>query len=348
MLKAKAALLEAKKLFRWVTLEVPSLKPNEALIRVKMVGICGSEVEAYFGKHPFRRPPVILGHEMSGQVIEVGSDVASLQVGDRVTVIPHVPCGQCFLCLQGRSNLCRNKRILGTTNWPGAFANIITAPENAIIKLPREVAYEHGILIEPLAVAAHAMRRADVTPADTVLVYGLGAIGLCCVIAAKKMGCRHVIGLDIHEGKLKAASKLGADQVINANQKQGIKDAQPWGVSVAFLTVGVPGLLKECLDLLVPHGRLAIVALMDTKESLLPLSISGASSERDILGVTAYSFKDFEAALSLVTAACAMPVKVLPIDQIQVVFESREQYEPEFARIVLSHENETGGVDEWK
>ena len=197
----------------------PSPGPGEVKIQVRVTGICGSEVHAFKGTHPYRKPPVILGHELAGDIVEVGSDVEGLKVGDRVTVEPQIGCERCYMCRRGLNNLCESKIVLGTQEWPGSFAEYIIAPAKVVYRLPDGLSYEEGVMVEPLAVGVHAVRWSEMGLGDSVLVLGAGTIGLVTIMAARQAGARRIFATDVLDFNLAKAKELGATHTINVRQE---------------------------------------------------------------------------------------------------------------------------------
>ena len=153
-------------------------QPGWVKIRVRVCGICGSEVHAYHGLHPFRIPPVVSGHEFSGDVVEVGEGVTRCKVGDRVTAEPQYGCGECWYCKNGLYNVCTSKRVLGSNGWSGPMGEYVVVPENTVVRLADSVSYEEGALIEPVANGMYAVRKAGITKDTTICIIGCGPIGL--------------------------------------------------------------------------------------------------------------------------------------------------------------------------
>ena len=145
---------------------------NQVKIQVKTTGICGSEVHAYHGRHAWRVPPLVSGHEFAGVVAAVGRNVTQYKVGDRVTAEPQYGCGHCELCQAGHYNLCKDKKILGATYWSGSFGEYVVVPEQCVIPLADTVSFEQGALIEPLAVGMHAVRTHKVSRQHSIAVIG--------------------------------------------------------------------------------------------------------------------------------------------------------------------------------
>jgi L-iditol 2-dehydrogenase len=156
----------------------PELRDHDVLIKVKMTGICGSDIHTYKGLHPFRKPPVIIGHEVSGEVVRTGKAVQRIKPGDKVTVEPQAGCGSCEYCLTGHSNYCENRSAPGVKGWYGTMAEYFAAPEHCVFVLPDIVDLEQGVLAEPLAVGIHAARKSNIQLGDKVAILGAGPIGL--------------------------------------------------------------------------------------------------------------------------------------------------------------------------
>ena len=168
--------------------DMPKVNSKEALIRITAAGIRGSDVHAYIGKHPFRTPPSILGHEIVGEIVEIGNKVVNFKVGDRVTVEPQIGCGHCPTCERGFYNLCEKKVILGTKEWDGGFAEYIVAPEQTLYEIPRSLSIDQAVLAEPLAVGVHAVNIAGIEKGDKVAILGSGPIGLLTAVVAHYKG----------------------------------------------------------------------------------------------------------------------------------------------------------------
>jgi L-iditol 2-dehydrogenase len=184
----KAALVVAREKVEIREIDIPKIKSDEALIKVKAVGVCGSDLHLFRGTHPVRKPPAILGHEVAGDIVEVGDRVSNLKVGDRVTVEPQQGCGKCEFCRQGIVSLCLNKKTPGTPDWNGTFAEYFNAPAQVVHKITDNVSYQMATLIEPLAVAVHTVGRITVKEKDTLVILGSGTIGLLTLVVARESG----------------------------------------------------------------------------------------------------------------------------------------------------------------
>lgn len=199
--------------------EMPKPKASESELLVKVVacGICGSDVMEWYR---IKKAPLVLGHEMTGEIAEIGKNVKNYKVGERVFVSHHVPCNTCRYCLSGNHTVCQT---LQTTNYdPGGFSEYIRIPainvERGVFLLPQEVSFEEGTFIEPLACVIRGQKMAQLKPGQSVLILGSGISGLLHLLTAKASGVAQIFVTDINEHRLKVAKELGADAAINAKE----------------------------------------------------------------------------------------------------------------------------------
>ena len=260
----KAAVLEAPKRLVIKDVEEPECGENEALIEVQASGVCGSDVHTYLGHHPFRKPPVTLGHEVAGEVIRVGASVDGLKVGDRVAVEPHIYCGECEFCARGFVNLCRNKRVPGV-GWAGTFSERIAAPEGVLHKLADGVSYEEGAMLEPLAVAYRAFRTGQIGAESRVAVLGAGAIGSLVVRLCQWAGVSELMVTDVKGYNLEFVSSLGSCKPVNAAEvdtvEEGLALTDGAGFDAVVVTSGSRGSMTEAVKLCKPRGVVVAIAL---------------------------------------------------------------------------------------
>ena len=195
-------------------LPVPKIGAGELLIRTRASGICGSDLMEWYR---IKKAPLVLGHEIAGEVVEVGAGIENFKVGDRVFSSHHVPCGECRYCVAGHQSVCE---LLRTTHFdPGGFAEYIRVPrinvELGTLRIPDSMTFDEGSFIEPLACVVRAQRFADIGPGQTVLVIGSGISGLLHLQLARARGAARIIATDISEYRLNAAKRFGADGIIN-------------------------------------------------------------------------------------------------------------------------------------
>lgn len=200
--------------------ERPACKNGEVAIKVKAVGICGSDVHGYMGESGRRIPPMTMGHEVAGQIVEVGEGVSEFKIGDRVAIDPIVPCNECEVCQGGTPNLCPQRRVVGVSTpmgtINGGMADFLVVPTEAVFHIPEDISWDEGALIDPLAVSLHAVKQAGNLNSKKVAVVGCGPIGLFALQCAKSLGAQSVTAFDLSEYRLQVAAQLGASKTINA------------------------------------------------------------------------------------------------------------------------------------
>lgn len=322
----KAAFLETEGHLVLTEVETPTIQSaDQVLIQVKTVGICGSEAHAFRGTHPYRKAPVLLGHEMAGRVSAVGGDVTEFAMGDRVIVDPQWPCGTCRYCRASDINLCPSKLVLGTEAWPGAFGEYVVAPEEAVFHLPEELSFAQGSLIEPLTVAVHVARRAGLQDGESVAVLGTGSIGGMVSGVASAFGAEPIIVADIRQHCLDAAlERLGAthgillpDESLIAEVKALVGDD---GVDVAFVTADEASLVNAAIEIVKPRGRIVLVALLTEAPLQFP-AYPIIGKELHILGSSMCNNDDVREALELAASGRvdveAVFTHLLPIEDAQ-------------------------------
>lgn len=209
----KRMMLKSYKCYEPQTVEIPEPKKGEVLVKVSHLGVCGSDISAYYGKQPYIPFPIVLGHELSGYVEKIGPDTQALPLGTRVTVLPHVPCRSCKACEEQRYNHCMKLLVIGCQTT-GAQAEYLIAPADMIFELPQSITMEQGAMIEPMAVTYHGMKK-GVKPGDNVLVMGAGGIGLFAMQAALILGAKNVYVADYAQNRLDLAKSLGATDAFN-------------------------------------------------------------------------------------------------------------------------------------
>ena len=265
--RMKALTLTAYNEFAFDDVPQPEAGADEVLVRIKACGICGSDVHGYDGTSGRRIPPVIMGHEASGEIAAVGSGVTGWKVGDRVTFDSTVYCGTCDYCQQGQVNLCTHRRVLGVScgeyRQDGAFAEYVKIPARILFALPDHLTYEQAAFCEPLSIALHAVERVQPRPGDTALVIGAGVIGLLVLQVLKMKGCRRVFVSDLNEARLAIALATGADEVFvpTACDVTGemLLRTQGEGCDVTMECVGFGAAVRTAIDAVRKGGRVGLV-----------------------------------------------------------------------------------------
>ncbi|WAH35708.1 2,3-butanediol dehydrogenase [Alicyclobacillus dauci] len=297
----KAAMWYGVKDVRVVEVPEQVTEAGTVKIQVEWCGICGSDLHEYAAgpmtipvetPHPLtgQVAPVILGHEFAGKVVEIGSGVTHVRVGDRVAVEPLLSCGQCRPCQSGRYNLCVKRGFHGLTSNGGGFSERTVVPVHLVHKLPDNLSFEEGAIVEPAAVAVQAVYSSGIKLGDTCAVLGAGPIGLLLTQAVKAAGASTVIVVEVSEERLAKAEELGATHLINP-RRQGVLDTilaltDGQGVDVSFEAAGVEAALSQALKCLKMNGELVIVSLWERPVSINPNLL--VLHERKITSSAAY------------------------------------------------------------
>ena len=198
--------------------DIPKCGENDVLLKMMRIGICGSDIHVYHGKHAFTTYPVTQGHEVSGEVVEIGKNVKGIVVGQKVTLEPQVVCGKCHPCCHGKYNLCEKLKVMGFQTT-GAASEYFVADAHHITVLPDDMGYDQGAMIEPLAVAVHAMKRIGDVKGHKIAVLGAGPIGNLVAQTAKSLGAAEVMITDVSDYRLSLAKSCGVDFCINTREE---------------------------------------------------------------------------------------------------------------------------------
>lgn len=306
--------------------DIPEIKDDEVLIKVKYAGVCGSDLHLFKGKHPFRKPPVVLGHEVVGDVVEIGKNVNKFKLGDKVTIEPHKGCGHCEYCEKGLVNLCLNKSAPGTGYWTGTFVEYFNAPEKYVHKVKDEASYESAVLAEPAAVSIHALNRFE-SHGDTLTIIGMGSIGLLALKVAKSQNLyKNIICVDLDEFTLKEAKENGADYIINPSKESMVEKVlsitNNEGCENILLSTGYPKILTEAGKIAKKRGQIVLVAMIT--DDIPYYSYDLVFKELKLIGAMTYTSKDFEEAIELINNDIgweSFVTKKYPIDESQDALE---------------------------
>lgn len=258
---------------------MPKVGPDDVMINVKSVGICGSDVH-YYAKGRIGDFvvdfPMILGHEAAGVVTEVGGNVTNLKVGDRVCMEPGIPCGHCEHCLGGRYNLCPDVRFWATPPYDGCLCDYVSHPAAFTFKIPDNMSFTEGALIEPLAIGINAAQTGKVKLGDTVVVFGSGCIGLVTLLAAKAYGATTVIVADILDKRLASAEKMGA-VTINSMKEDVVQKVMEItggrGADVVIDCCGISATVQQSLRVARAAAHVVLVGLGEDEINGLPLGM---------------------------------------------------------------------------
>ncbi len=263
----KALVLETYNKLVFTDFPIPEFNPDEVLVQVKACGICGSDVHGMDGSSGRRIPPIIMGHEASGVIAEVGKNVNGWKKGDRVTFDSTIYQLDDWYTRKGLYNLSDNRMVLGVSSGEyrrhGAFAEYVTVPQHILYKMPDRVTFDHAAIVEPAAVALHAVKLTPISIDDSAIVVGTGMVGLFVIQALRTVGCGKIIAVDLEQDRLELAKTLGADIVFKPdeiNDSAKIKElTEGRGADIAFEVVGITPTIKTAINSLRRGGKLTLV-----------------------------------------------------------------------------------------
>lgn len=290
----------------------PTVGPGQVKIKVAWTGICGSDLHEYVAgpifvpvgaPHPISQDvaPIVLGHEFSGEVTAIGEGVTRVKPGDRVVVEPILSCGHCDACNHGKYNLCDQLGFHGLSGGGGGFSSYTVVKERMVHRMPEGLSFEQGALVEPAAVALHAVRLSTLKAGGTAAVFGAGPIGLLLVEALRAAGAAAIHVVEISPERAAKARELGATTTINPLEQDPvarIRELTPGGVDVAFEVTGVSKVLQQCVVSTRYEGETIVVSIWEGEAALHPNAI--VLKERTMKGTIAY--RDiFPAVMDLMT-----------------------------------------------
>ena len=293
--KMSAAIMDKPLSIAVQQVDIPVPKADEALVKVYCIGVCGSDVHYYehgkIGRYVVEEP-IVLGHELSGEVVEVGKNVTNVAVGDRVAVEPGVACGDCDYCRSGRYNLCPDVAFLATPPVNGAWQEYIAMPSDYLFKLPDTMSFEEGALLEPLSVGFHALQRGHAKPFDRLLITGLGPIGLLAGQAAKLFGITEIYGTDVVPYRRELALEMGFTAALDPageNVEERLAELTGGaGITLVVESSGNAQAMADTIRLIRRGGRIVFVGLPSS--DAIPMDMGGLiDGEIDAYGVFRYA-----------------------------------------------------------
>lgn len=284
------------------TVPEPHAAPGEVVLKVSAASICGSDLHGFLGKSKKRVPPLIMGHEFTGAVIDVGPDVTGLALGDRVTINPIITCGRCEECQRGRSSICPTRKVIGIDR-PGAFAEYVAVPAHLCFKLPEHLGYVEGSMIESLSNALHIFDRSLHGLIRSVAIVGAGTQGLLALQVARLIGATQIAITDIVPSRLKMAEQFGATRAINVRTTDPVAAVMEMtngrGVDLSIEAVGHTATQQQAVSFLKQGGEAVFLGLgAESKAELDGLAI--VNRELTIRGSYAYTNLDFAHSLELI------------------------------------------------
>jgi len=296
----KALVYHGPEDLRYEEVPVPRYSDDEVLVKIMAVGICGSDVHGYLGKTGRRTPPMIMGHEMSGIIVEKGKNVKNFEVGDRVAVFPYVTCNQCSYCQNGLFNCCENKKFFGVFSNSGGMAEYLNVPEALLLKMPDGVSYEIAAMIEPLSVSYSGVKKGDINKEKNVVIIGAGPIGLMCLMISKKLNPKSITVIDLSQNRLELARKLGANNVINPNFEDASEKVKSLfgdeGAHVVIEAVGIEPTIRQAVSIAAAKGKVVLIGMSQKMVNMDVFEI--ICKEIDVIGSFLYTIEEYKEILN--------------------------------------------------
>lgn len=281
--------------------EKPTVGQGHVLIQVKRIGVCGSDIHAYYGKHPYIKCPIVQGHEFSGQIVEKGKGVKSLVAGDHVTVMPQLVCGQCYPCTHGNYHICNELKVIGCQE-EGAAQEYIAVDQGLVVKLPEGMSYEEGAMVEPVAVGVHAVGRLAAVKRMNILVLGAGPIGNLTAQVAKGLGAKSTVITDISNYRLEVAKECGIDYVVNVSRDNLLQVLEKsFGESLADAVlecVGAQATIDQAIKIARKGTEIIVVGVFGEKPSVDIGLVQ--DKELRLIGTLMYREADYHTAIQLI------------------------------------------------
>ncbi|SMC22975.1 2-desacetyl-2-hydroxyethyl bacteriochlorophyllide A dehydrogenase [Clostridium acidisoli DSM 12555] len=332
----KTVYLESPNNIKIRQIEEPVRKENEALIKVKVLGICGSDIGAYRGVNPLVSYPRIIGHEIAGEILEIGHNSKGIEKGERVIIDPYIYCSRCYPCSLGRTNCCEDLKVLGV-HIDGGMTEFFTHPSELLFKVPENIPWEQIPMAEPLTIALHAIHRTKVKKEEHVVINGAGAIGILIALSAMAYGAIPIV-IDIVDERLEFAAKLGIKNTINIsrqNAEEKIRKITNGRMSeVVIEASGANAAIRNSLDYVSYAGRIALTG-WPKKETSIPTDII-TKKELDIRGART-SAGEFEEALKLMSEGIVdvkpLISKIVSIDEVPMILKAISDHPEKYLKV---------------
>jgi (R,R)-butanediol dehydrogenase/meso-butanediol dehydrogenase/diacetyl reductase len=322
----KAAVYKRQNEMAVVDVPRPTAGPGEVVLKVHDCGICGSDLHAVqFG---FGMPPdSVMGHEFCGEIVEIGPRVSGYAIGDRVTSLPYIGCGNCEQCVAGHGMHCEDILGLGLGQLPGAFAEYVMCGAKSLFKVPDNVSSQLGAMVEPLSVGLHGVNRSGLGPGAACVVMGAGPIGLATLLWCKAKGAATVLVSELAPGRTELARRLGATEVVNPAVKdpaERMRELTGRGPDLVFECVGVKSTLESATNMVSTLGRVVVLGIcMEPDEITLVRCIFKEITVTFVLGYNDVEFQEtIEALATGKIDPCPMVTDVIGVEQVPEMFQA--------------------------
>jgi L-gulonate 5-dehydrogenase len=338
----KIGIVEKPGVLKIAERDVPVVKTSDdVLIKVKRVGICGSDIHIFHGKNPFAVYPRVWGHEFVGEVVETGGGVQGVKKGDHVVVEPIIYCGSCYACRQGRGNVCEQLKVMGV-HIDGGCQEYVVVPAANVHALPDSVSWDEAVLVEPFTIGAQACYRGNVQAGDFVLVMGAGTIGLTVAAMAKLAGAKVIIS-DLVPEKLSYAQSLGVDYTINAKTENLFDKVREitggMGSNVTVDAVCIKKSFEDAIEVTSPAGRVVELSFNEIPSEIAPVGI--IKKELTICG-SRLQTKRFPVVIDYLRQG-KLPLKgfvtgIFPLDEMIQAFDYVDKNNATVRKVVINFE----------
>jgi L-iditol 2-dehydrogenase len=320
----------------------PTLQDNEVVIQTRRIGVCGSDIHVFHGLHPYTSYPVVQGHEVSGIVAEVGSQVEGLAPGDKVTFTPQVTCGKCYACTHGMYHICESLKVMGFQTG-GAAQEYVAVDADKVLKVPENVTLDQAAMVEPISVAVRALSRAgEDLQGKNVLVLGAGTIGNLVAQVAKAYGAKAVMATDISDYKLDKAKECGIDFAVNPDKEDLgeaiLRDFGPDRADLILECVGVQETVTQAIENARKGTTIVVVGVFSEK---LEVDL-GLVQDRELslVGTLMYQKRDYERAIELVASGKlsldAMITHRFPFEQYLDAYQTIEEAKDNIMKVMIA------------
>ena len=302
---------------------VPEPQENQVLVRIRRIGICGSDIHVYHGQHKFVTYPLTQGHELSGEIAELGAGVDQFHIGQKVTIEPQIYCGKCYPCTHGKYNLCENLKVIGFQAI-GTASDYFAVDASKVTPLPDEMSFDDGAMIEPLAVTVAAVKKFPNIVGAKVAILGCGPIGLLLAQSAKALGAAEVMITDISENRLKLAASLGVDHTINTMHKDfGEAMVECFGPDKADVIYDCAGndITMNQAILNARKGSMIVLVAVFAKMANVDLAVLN-DHELDLMTSMMYRHPDYVDAIRIVNEG---KVKLAPLQSAHFAFKDYDE-----------------------
>lgn len=335
----KSVVVETPGKIAVVEREIPAIKENQVLVKVKAAGICGSDVHIFHGKNAFATYPRVVGHEFAGEIAKVGDQAGDFAVGEHVVVDPVVSCGHCYACRIGRHNVCTSLHVMGV-HEDGGFQEYVAVNADQVYKLPADLPWEIAATVEPFSIGAQVAHRGRLSGDDTVLICGAGPIGLIILQVAKMKGARVAI-LDLEESRLEKAKEMGADMIINGNTTDLVDAMKEFtdglGFNLIYEATANAKILATCIrDLPSQAGRVVVLGFTTQELPIRQVDIMGR--ELEIIGTRLNNHR-FPEVIDWFKAGSVKPQEIIthtfPFEKAAEAFQFSDENPDKVLKIIL-------------